>query len=133
MQIPQNHQSPVRIHFGITFSLSLDATSRRASQTGDQSTCFTKIVGWSPFSLAQRDVASREREKVIMFWGQTGCWNLRIFKIVTFFMFMTAYLRENVNHITFWGNHDLLPPKKSCQVNTESVGWSELFLTSMSG
>ena len=71
-----------------------------------------RIVDWSPFSLAQRRIASREREKVILIWGQTGCLNLRLFKITIFFMFVTAYPRGSVNHITFWGQSRFAPSKK---------------------
>ena len=72
-----------------------------------------KIVGWSPFSLAQRRIASREREKVILIWGQTGCWNLQFFKITIFSMFVTAYPRGSVNYITFWGQSRFPASKKN--------------------
>ena len=71
-----------------------------------------KIVDWSSFSLAQRRIASREREKVILIWGQTGCWNLQFFKITIFFMFVTAYPRGSVNYITFLGQSRFAPSKK---------------------
>ena len=72
---------------------------------------------WSHFSLAQRRIASRERGKVILIWGQTRCWNLLIFKIPTFFHVRDRIAsRERKPHHFFGGNRDFSPTKKSCHI-----------------
>ena len=91
MQIQTNPQS----RFRVTFEIHFGPHSVEGPHFFDDVLSFfgagAKIVDWSPFSLAQRRIASREREKVILIWGQTSCLNLHRLKV--------------------------LPPKKSCQLD----------------
>ena len=85
MQIQTNPQSRFRVTFEIHFGPHSVEGSHFLMSFLSFFGAGDKIVDWSPFSLAQRRIASREREKVILIWGQTGCLNLRLFKMTTFF------------------------------------------------
>ena len=112
MQIQTNPQSRFRVTFEIHFGPHSVEGPYFLMIFNHFLALVPKLLIGPPFSLAQRRIASREREKVILIWGQTGCLNLRLFKITTFSMFVTAYPRGSVNYITFWGQSRFAPSKK---------------------